>query len=189
MEYNVNDYEVIYMIRENDADYESFMYDKYRPLVRKIAKKYYLLVEGKITFEDMVQEGMIGLSNAVKKFDENGDAMFYTYLNICVERHLLTYCRNVNSKRQTVLNNCYFDEGIDKRIDNSVDHLELMIVNEQFTLIKNSLDFLDSNIFELKYNGFTYTEISQLLDISYGYLMHRMRKIKDILKRKKNFFI
>ena len=42
MEYkNVNDYEVIYMIRENDEDAENLMYEKYRPLLYKYVNKFY----------------------------------------------------------------------------------------------------------------------------------------------------
>ena len=32
-------------------------------------------------------------------------------------------------------------------------------------------DFLDSNIFELRYNGFSYKEISRLLDVSIQILL------------------
>ena len=50
---NVNDYEVIYMIRENDEDAERLMYEKYRPLLYKYVNKYYSLVSNRITYEDL----------------------------------------------------------------------------------------------------------------------------------------
>ena len=186
---NVNDYEVIYMIRENDEDAERLMYEKYRPLLYKYVNKYYSLVSNRITYEDLVQETMIALNNAIKKYDENSDVLFYTYVNICIERHLLTYCRNVNSNKHYVLNNSIFDEFIECRSINDNDCLDLLISNESFINIKNKLEFIDSIIFELKCNGFTYSEISILLDISYRYLMYRVRLIRDRLKMNKNLFI
>ena len=67
--------------------------------------------------------------------------------------------------------------------------LDIMISNENFISMKNKLSFIDSNIFELKYNGFTYKEIAVLLDISYRYLMYRVRLIRDRLNLNKNLFI
>ena len=67
--------------------------------------------------------------------------------------------------------------------------LDILINNENFISMKNKLSFIDSNIFELKYNGFTYNEIAILLDISYRYLMYRLRIIRDRLKLNKNLFI
>ena len=55
---NVNDYEVIYMIRENDENAEKLMYDKYSPLLYKYVNKFYSLVSAKfffITFEKVIK--------------------------------------------------------------------------------------------------------------------------------------
>lgn len=186
---NVNDYEVIYMIRENDDDALNIMYEKYRPLVKKIASKYFLLVEKKVTFDDLIQEGMIAVGNAIKTFNEYSDVLFYTYLSVCVERRLLTFCRNINSHKNYILNNSSFDENIDNRYDSNISCLDSIIKKEELINIKNKLSFLDSCVFELKFNGFTNNEITELLDISYKYLMYRIRKIRDIIKMNNNLFI
>ena len=186
---NVNDYEVIYMIRENDEDSEKLMYEKYSPLLYKYVNKYYSLVSHRITYEDLVQETRIALDNAIKTFNENSDVLFYTYVSICIERHLLTYCRNVNSNKHYILNNSVLDEFIEEKYVNDMSCLDILINNENFISMKNKLSFIDSNIFELKYNGFTYNEIAILLDISYRYLMYRLRIIRDRLKLNKNLFI
>ena len=186
---NVNDYEVIYMISENDEDSEKLMYEKYSPLLYKYVNKYYSLVSHRITYEDLVQETRIALDNAIKTFNENSDVLFYTYVSICIERHLLTYCRNVNSNKHYILNNSLLDEFIEEKCINDMSCLDIMISNENFISMKNKLSFIDSNIFELKYNGFTYKEIAVLLDISYRYLMYRVRLIRDRLNLNKNLFI
>lgn len=54
----VNDYEVISMIRENDDDARDIMYQKYLPVIRKGASKYFFDVKKHgVEFDDLVQEG------------------------------------------------------------------------------------------------------------------------------------
>ena len=179
---NVNDYEVMYMIRENDDMAEYIMYDKYHPLLKKIASKYFLLTNQIIPFDDLVQEARLGLDGAIKSYSEYNNVLFYTYAKVCIERRLSSFCRNMSSGKHYVFNNSMLDEFIEDKSDNTDNCLDLLIENEDFVKFKHSLDFIDSNIFELKYNGFTYIEIAQLLDISYRYLMYRIRKIRDKLK-------
>ena len=45
--------------------------------------------------------------------------------------------------------------------------------------IKNKLPFLDTCVFELRYNGFAYQEIADLLDIKLHKVSHIMGKIKE----------
>ena len=59
---------------------------------------------------------------------------------------------------------------------------------EKFIMYKNSFKFLDSNIFELRYNGFSYKEISQLLDISFSCVDSRLCKIRKSLQLMKDKF-
>ena len=81
---NVNDYEVIYMIRENDEDAEKLMYEKYSPLLYKYVNKFYSLVSNRISYEDLVQETRIALNNSIKTLKEDSDLLFYTYLIVCI---------------------------------------------------------------------------------------------------------
>ena len=54
---------------------------------------------------------------------------------------------------------------------------------KEFTRCKNYFDIDKSSVFELRYNGFTYKEISKLLDISISTVDGRLSKIRQTLHR------
>jgi RNA polymerase sigma factor (sigma-70 family) len=55
-------------------------------LVYKIAKS---IKNSEVEYEDMVQDGMIGLINAADNYDENKDINFSTYSFSCIKRAIL----------------------------------------------------------------------------------------------------
>lgn len=184
-----NDYEIIYMIRENDDIARNIMFDKYMPIVKNIASNFYLSYSNiGADYDDFLQEGMIALNKAINSYDENGGSLFYTYVTLCINRHLITYCRNLTCKKHYSLNNSIGDDAIYLYNDfrNYVDdYIDEKISQNEFIKIKNmfSIDF--SSVLELRYNGFCYREISQLLDISIGMVDSRLARIRKTLQQKK----
>ena len=76
---NLDDNEILYLISENDEEAYNYMYCKYKPLISKFAtvilKNFkYLNLE----YDDLIQEGMYGLSLAIKRFDNTSDNIFFT---------------------------------------------------------------------------------------------------------------
>lgn len=182
-----NDYEIIYMIKENDDNARDLMFEKYMPIVKNIASNYYLNYLNKgADYEDFLQEGMLALNKAINSYDENGGSLFYTYASLCIKRHLITYCRNLCCQKHYNLNNsirddfsflyndfkCYVDDYIDEKIGQS-----------EFIKIKNIFSIELSSVLELRYNGFCYWEISQLLDIPISVVDSRLSKIRKYLQR------
>ena len=185
----VNDYELIYMIRENDEDTNDFLYNKYSNVIKKISSKYFLYAKEKgIEFDDLVQEGYIGLSSAINSFRDNMDSTFYTFACLCIERQIRTLCKKVSSNKHEVLN-----QALSKDYDNIVQiyspgYLSSdndFISMESFIFYKNLFSLKHSAVFELRYNGFSYQEIGELLDIPINTVDSRLCKIRKILKQTK----
>ena len=110
---NVNDYELIYMVRENDDNALETLFDKYKPLVVKVALKYFDSVKNKgIDFDDMVQEGLITVGQAISSYNVESNSLLYSYVLLCLERHFMTFCRNVNSTKNYWLNSSVRDENL-----------------------------------------------------------------------------
>ena len=64
MEYQTNDYELIYMIREHNLE-EELLYQKYEPMIKSEIKKYIKQAKyAGLDIMDLYQEGMVGLSDA-----------------------------------------------------------------------------------------------------------------------------
>lgn len=192
---NINDYEILYMINENNEDAENLMLKKYYPVVKNIASKYYRNVMNKgVEFQDLIQEGNIGLFNAISSYRTKYDTLFYSYACLCIERQLIVFCRGLCSKKNEMLNNCYYNDDLffnytsydgisdqDKYIDRELEQ-------EEFMKYKNYFNIDSSSVFELRYNGFSYKEISELLDISISTVDGRLSKIRRILQKfDKNF--
>lgn len=193
---NINDYEQIYLIKENDDEAKDIMFKKYRPIVFSIATKYYQKLPSLgIDLDDMVQEGYIGLSNAINSFREDNTACFYTFSVVCIERQIKAYCRRFLTNKGKFNNSLL-------SIDNDSLNTQVIYVKEDVSSLnnpdaylvslfdyiecihfKNSLEGLDSYIFELRCNGFKYKEISKLLDISYSRVDVVVHRLKEMYKK------
>ena len=76
-----NDYEILYMIGENDDDTFNLLYKKYYPLILKYSRKYEKTFK-KFGYEldDIMQIGYISLYKAARKYKYYSENMFYTFL-------------------------------------------------------------------------------------------------------------
>ena len=102
---NINDYQLIYLVEEKDENALNILYDKYKPIVDLKAKKY--LKYGKkigLEYEDLYQEGMLGLSEAIVSFDQEKNAQFKTFANLCMERQIFSLLKKASRKKHTLLN-------------------------------------------------------------------------------------
>lgn len=188
---DINDYEIIYMIRENDSeDAEKVIYDKYLPLIKDLANKYFAKLKNICEFDDLIQEGYIGLGSALQSYSDKYNALFYTFASICIERQIKNYCRRMLNKKSESLNNYVSldeDEGVSCFIEDSSMKPDRLLENcesiKYMKDFKNSLDIKYSTVFELRYNGFTYKEIAQLLDITLSTVDGRLSKIKRLLQK------
>lgn len=189
---NVNDYELIYKIRENDEESMNELLKKYEPLIVGIAKKYFDSYKTYgIEMADLIQEGRIAIVKSIGSFDEEKNTLFYTYVIVCIERHLISYCRSLDTLKNRALNGYVSDECI-CLLDDDTYQPELIfnnvIYDNLINEMKNSLNFSDSNIFELRYNGFSYKEIAKLLGLTYATVSRRLCKIRKTLQEIKDKF-
>ena len=186
MEYkDLNDYEILYMINENDEFNKKILFDKYKPIILKIANYFYnYMPSNGLEIDDLIQEGYIALDNAIKTYNKDSGVLFYTYVNLCIRRHLSTFCKSNNNYKNYILNNsCNIDDCLDVCDKNvNFNNLDYFMLEADFKLILYNFDLVDSCIFELKYNGFSYKEISKLLDLPISVVDSRLVKVRKKIK-------
>ena len=189
MDYQYNDYELIYMIKESSEEALKIIIDKYDPIIKSMAfsyvKKYSIF---NFDEEDLIQEGRIALCNAINKYDENKNVLFYSFLLLCVKGAMNNIVRKAFRKQDLLIEDYIECENYDMNIADK-DCYNPLNICEDFEMekyiinFKNTLNDLESAIFELRLNNFKYSEIASLLDIKLKKVDNEMLKIKMKLKK------
>lgn len=181
MNYKQNDYELIYMVRENDEGSQDILYEKYLPVVKSIANEFYQKYGSYgYDYDDFVQEALIAFQKSIISYNENKNTLFYTFTTLCIKRTLMTFCRNITRIKNNFNNNNYIpiEEYEEVLLDKSSD-IDL-ITNEKYIseISKNvilNLAFDVGCIFELRLNGFIYREIGIILDLPISTIEYKVR--------------
>ncbi len=95
------DEELVRMAHRGNRDAEEFLISKYKSLALYKSKSYFIAGGDK---DDVVQEGMIGIFEAVRDYDEAGETSFRTFVELCVSRRIISAVRTANRKKNNVLN-------------------------------------------------------------------------------------
>ena len=189
-----NDYELLYLIEEKNEEAKDLFYEKYKPLVEMKAKRYYSRIQNAgYDLNDLIQEGMIGLSKAIKDYSEDKNVKFYTFANVCIERQILSFIRTVNRNKHQVLNNSISIDASNEETGLTLLDLlnndaslnpedEFILMEEQEELkekIHQVLTDKERDVFDLRLEGFTYQEIAMLLNITVKSVDGTISRIKQ----------
>lgn len=176
---DLNDNELLSYIAEAHGEAEEMIYLKYEPLIYKTAKRMYTYCKNTgLELNDLVQEGMLGLNQAVNTFKDNKETLFYTYAKTCIERKIITMVVAATRQKHRILNNSLsfekeFEEGENTKLEGIIkdtkENPEEILINseteeELIKKIKESLTDFEIQVFELKLNYFNYKEIAEILD-------------------------
>lgn len=195
---DLNDYELMYMVSENDEYAKDMLFEKYKPLINTMAYKYYN--DNKdygIELEDLIQEGYYALYSALSNYSDSRDCLFYTYAVRAIKSKMLNLCKRYRTKKNKAYNECIsLNESVSED-STIIDYIEnkdspnplLELENNLFYSKLKDIIYSDSlikaSVFELKLNGFSNKSISDLLDISMGlvskYFIQMKSKLKTIL--------
>ena len=185
MEKNIEDIEII--LKSN------------APYIRQMAKKYYITGGNE---DDLFQEGMIGLLQAIKNYDETrGDIKsdaFKKFALMCAKRQMMDAIKISNSKKHTPLNNyisiheSYLqNKNCFEENDSTVFDPEEIVLNkvekEQNTeTIKLKLSDYEIHILDLYLDGNKQSEIAKMVDRNTKSIENTLQRIKNKLKKKGN---
>lgn len=193
----VNDYELLYLVGENNEEVYNSIYAKYKPLIHKMAKTLCENYKSALVeYDDLFQEGMYGLNNAIKSFNGKSGSLFYTLAKLCISREMNGYVAKMLRGKNMILSSAVsFDTPISKNDfvvedtlyshDDSVELQFESIEMEKYILdLKYELKDEYMPVYELKLNGFSNAAIANLLDLRYKDVDNYLRSIKKTLRRK-----
>ncbi len=193
VEYDDNDYELLYLIKEENEEAKNKLYEKYRPIVEIKTSKYYSFIQNKgYDMNDLFQEGMMGLTNAINDYKDQKKVSFKTFANICIDRNISTFIRNINRQKHQILNTSVSIDSpndssgrvlLDVLSDTTNINPEDSFINmesydELKRIVSKDLTEKEKNVFELRLKGFSYDEIARLLNITKRSVDGAIRRIK-----------
>lgn len=189
---NFNDYELLDQIYSCNEDANEIMLYKYRPLIVSIATKYIPLCQGGVDLNDLIQEGMLALNEAVNTFREDKETNFGTYARLCIKRKIISLVKSTKTQKNMFLNDSVSIEDDDNNLfdrflmDNSLDPGSVIIENvyeqELIEKLNEQLTDLEKQVFELKLDGFEYKEIADILEKDSKSIDNAIQRIKSKLK-------
>ena len=186
MEYN--DFELVSLIRENNEEAREILYNKYKPIiVKKSTDQIYKLGSYGMEINDLIQEGYIGLDNAINCFNESENTSFYTFALLCIDRHIITCIKKNTNNKAMVLNDAInLDDGKEYLFRDNTD-IEGSFINKEdakefINLICDSLSDIEKKVFSLKLEGYDIGEIANLLNKDTKVIYNTLHRIKYKIK-------
>ena len=191
-----NDNELIYLIYDFNEDANRILHEKYYKIIKiKVAKYRALAKRIGLDTCDLMQEGLLGLEEAINSYRDNKDMKFSSFANMCIERQILSVLNYHSRKKHTFLNDsCSIDAEdekgrtmLDYSLKSDIDPLMMMEKEEEknsiYDLMTKDLSKLEKEVFELKLNGLDYREIARLLNKSYKSIDSALQRIRVKLKK------
>jgi len=185
---------IISAAQQGDTDAIEYLLKKYKRIVLSCVESYYLPWAEK---EDLIQEGMVALYNAIKGF--NYRYPFPSFAKTCVTRKLYSVIRLQNGLKHKLLTNAVclnkpvYDNGNRTLFDTipgkNADPCDLISEIDERKWIVNqarkNLTELEKQVLELYLNGSSYRDIADILNMNKksidNALQRAKRKIREVL--------
>lgn len=194
----MTDEELSLKAQEGDESSVDILLSKYKSLVNKIARSYFL-TGGDI--EDIAQEGMIGLYKSIIHFNQQKNASFKTFASTCIKHQIQSAIRIASSEKNKVLSSAIpLIDQTDNDEDEELKELPIpsdlpspddkLIEKEKLQEIKQKiyqkLTPLELKVLSLYLKGYSYNEISQIGNINKKSIDNALSRIKTKLSFLKN---
>lgn len=195
---NAKDEELVLMAQNGDDAAQEYLLDKYKSLVRAKSRAYFLIGADS---EDIIQEGMIGLYKAVRDYNEEKNASFRSFAELCVNRQMITAIKAATRQKHQPLNSyislnkpVYEEESEQTYMDflqsssGSLLNPEALLIgqeNKSFLedqMVKNLSSF-ETRVLVLYLQGRSYFEISRVLDKPEKSIDNALQRVKKKLER------
>ena len=132
------------------------------PIVRKISRSYFIYGGD---YEDIFQEGLIGLLGAIKSYDSQKYDSFINYAKLCINRSIVSAIKQAGRKKHMPLNNSVDLQGSTAAMYDNPE--ELVLVKERLGLVGDMIDSklssFEKKVLNLYLDGMTNQQISNQL--------------------------
>lgn len=184
-ECNASDEVLVSLAQNNDTDALTELIRRYLPLIRRKAGGY---TTSSADRDDLIQEGLIGLLNAVKTFSVAKGAGFKTYCYVCVQNRMLTELEKRFSNKQQALQNYVPLEELDSSVGSGEidDPFRIVAAQESHDLLmekaKTLLSGLEQETLSLYLSGHSYEEMARQLNLTTKAVDNALQRVRRKLR-------
>ena len=184
-----NDYELVFLAQEGNEDAINLIYQKYKPIIIKKSKNAIVFASHHgIEINDIMQEGFIGLDEAIRDFSQDTEATFYTFANLCIDRQIANYLKKMTSGKDRILNDAItINDSLEKTMRDGTDIEKYFIFrdnNEEITAnIRQKLTNFEKKVFDLRLKGYSFEEIANILNKDLKAIYNTFFRIKEKIKK------
>jgi RNA polymerase sporulation-specific sigma factor len=184
------------LFRQGDVRALELLLERYRRFTRSKARCYFLVGAD---FDDIEQEGMIGLFKAIRDYRPDRQSSFRAFAELCVTRQIITAIKSATRQKHQPLNQyvslsgARVGEGSDEWLledlvdDHQVpDPADEVVSSERMAdmraTMSEMLSRLEVDVLRLYVEGRSYQEISQLLGRHVKSIDNALQRIKRKLE-------
>ncbi|MCC8182907.1 MAG: sigma-70 family RNA polymerase sigma factor [Clostridiales bacterium] len=184
VETDSTDEELCRLTTEGDSAAGEVLVRRYSRLVRLCCRPLFLMGGDQ---EDLIQEGMLGLTLAIRSYDSRQNASFRTYAERCIRTRLYTAIRDASSTTHAPLNESVPLEPDDPAWLSYQDDPETVVVSrdafqERLRQYRQQLTSLEEQVLALYLQGLSYQEIAQRLNRSVKSVDNAVQRIRKKLQ-------
>lgn len=182
--------------KTGDNEAYEYILKKYKGLVRKKCKAYYL---ENSSDDDVLQEGMIGLFFAIRDFDENKNDSFAAFASVCIKNRLLsavkksTRKKDIPRKKRVSLEDTITNDSGSYTLaeilkSNRLTPEEKLIADEKMASMRTRVDKIlslrEKKVLGEYLKGKSYQEIADLLQMDKKSVDNAMQRIRNKIKKR-----
>lgn len=190
----MNEYELLYLYRQKDENAQEMMVNQYHRLIWSIVYKFQGAMNHMgINKDDLFQEGMIGLLEAIESYREDLCVPFKNFACLCAERQMRSLIRKHSGLNYALL---HTSVSLDQSL---VEEEQLMvrdtIATSDYTtdpvwmfhyrynieqLKEKTKDFspLEKKVMYYRSQGYTYHEIAEKCNVNFKSVDNTIQKLK-----------
>ncbi|MDR1704463.1 MAG: sigma-70 family RNA polymerase sigma factor [Clostridiales bacterium] len=178
----ISDEKLAAMAQKGDKAAMERVMKKYTPMAGAVARNFH--VPG-ADYEDLNQEGMIGLYRAVMGFDENRQTRFSFFARLCVERQIHSAVKSALRGKHSPLK--AYIELSEADLGASQEPVDLIINREDKAAMERvmaeNLSELETKALLLFIKGFSYAEIGESLGYPRKTVDNALSRVRKKLKQ------
>ena len=189
---DLSDDALVARYRLGDVEALDTLLERYRRFVRSKARGYFLVGAD---FDDIEQEGMIGLFKAVRDFRPDRQASFRAFAELCITRQIITAIKTATRQKHQPLNSYLSLSGTRPGEENGsgtveevleakglIDPIEFIISMEDLRsmrrMMSEMLSKLEVEVLRLYVEGKSYQEIAEVLGRHVKSIDNALQRIK-----------